>query len=250
MHGTDPVRPILLVEDDRGLGAWLASRIGLLGLVCWTRSCAECERLLARTEACAVIIEARLDGDSSLSLARQLGEAPGSPPVLLLAERGSWSDNTSAFRSGAEYLTKAPDRQRLLSDVLAFLERRIAPATLRSLVAPSYCARRGLTARQIEVIRLAVADLPRKLLAEKLGLSENSVKSHIRAALRRTGATDLADLRAALDRYATERARRIAHGEAVATPTFPRKRRRSGVRRKDGNGDASGGRLGGAKRDG
>lgn len=52
----------------------------------------------------------------------------------------------------------------------------------------------GLTRRESELLRLATSGIPRRTIAERLGVSENTVKAQIRSLLRKTGARNLAVL--------------------------------------------------------
>lgn len=53
---------------------------------------------------------------------------------------------------------------------------------------------KGLTRREADLLRLAAAGLPRRIIAERLTVSENTVKAQIRSLLRKTGARSLAVL--------------------------------------------------------
>ena len=53
----------------------------------------------------------------------------------------------------------------------------------------------GLTPRHCEVLMLALSAIPRKEIAERLEITEGTVKMHISAIIRRCGATNIAEIR-------------------------------------------------------
>jgi DNA-binding NarL/FixJ family response regulator len=67
------------------------------------------------------------------------------------------------------------------------------PDALRALLAPSSGERGVLSAREHEVLELVADGLSNKLIADRLGVSEHTVKFHVRSLLDKLGADTRAD---------------------------------------------------------
>jgi DNA-binding NarL/FixJ family response regulator len=105
--------------------------------------------------------------------------------------------------------------------------------------------RAGLTAHEAEVLVVAVNGVPRSHIARKLGIAENTIKTHVNVLMRKLGAVSLDAavndvLRAALEvslqdemgraQVSAKRAR-AARAHATDAPTPPPKRRRANTTR-------------------
>lgn len=58
----------------------------------------------------------------------------------------------------------------------------------------------GLTQRECDVVAAAIEVGPRKLIADKLGISERTVDSHIGSAIRKAGVINIVQLAVKYDR--------------------------------------------------
>lgn len=85
----------------------------------------------------------------------------------------------------------------------------------RATDAPSAAGPMGLTARQVEVLRLLARGLPNKLIARELALSEGTVKVHLLAIFRTLGVHNRTQA-------VVEAQKRLrAHGPAIHPPGVP-----------------------------
>jgi DNA-binding NarL/FixJ family response regulator len=96
-----------------------------------------------------------------------------------------------AFKAGARgYLLKSLLRRELLDTIRAVHagQKRI-PAELAAQVA-DHLADDSLTSREIEVLRLIAAGNANKIVADRLSITEETVKGHVKSILSKLGAND------------------------------------------------------------
>jgi DNA-binding NarL/FixJ family response regulator len=98
---------------------------------------------------------------------------------------------TRAFKAGAQgYLMKATLRKELVEAIRAVhAGRRRLPTDVASEMA-EHSSDDSLTAREIEVLQGVSAGNSNKIVAAKLKISEDTVKSHMRSILTKLSATD------------------------------------------------------------
>ena len=184
---------IVIVSDDplarAGLGALLADRDGIV-VVSTSASDAALVETAAAAQADAVIWDCGGPADGGLAALADVRDAL--PPVVVLAQ-----DDARA-------------RAALDAGARGVLRRDTAPATLAAaaraaaeglvVVDPSWGDRllsRGglldgaeasLSARELQVLRLLAEGLPNKTIADRLGVSDNTVKFHVNAIMSKLGA--------------------------------------------------------------
>jgi DNA-binding NarL/FixJ family response regulator len=96
-----------------------------------------------------------------------------------------------ALRAGARaYLLKSLLRRELLDTIRAVHagQKRIAPEVARQIA--EHAADEPLTSREIEVLRLVAAGKANKIVADHLGITEETVKGHVKNILSKLGAND------------------------------------------------------------
>jgi DNA-binding NarL/FixJ family response regulator len=167
-------------------------------LVASARSVGAAEQLVHRVRPDLLICEADIAGDSGIALCRWVRQTRPATCVVVLTSRDEPLLAQSALAAGAHgYLLKdsAP------ADLAGYLEE--ATAGLRVLDARLGRARRsahlasptdgfGLSRREHEVLAEILAGLDNKRIADRLCISEDTVKSHVKAIFRKLGARDRA----------------------------------------------------------
>jgi DNA-binding NarL/FixJ family response regulator len=96
-----------------------------------------------------------------------------------------------ALRAGARaYLLKSLLRRELLDTIRAVHagQKRIAPEIARQIA--EHVADEPLTSREIEVLRLVAAGKANKIVADHLGITEETVKGHVKNILSKLNAND------------------------------------------------------------
>lgn len=96
-----------------------------------------------------------------------------------------------ALKAGAQgYLLKGLLRKELLDTIRAVYagKKRISPEVASQVA--EYAADSSLTTREIEVLRFVAQGNANKLIADRLAISEDTVKAHVRNILSKLGAND------------------------------------------------------------
>ena len=194
MKSTDPI--VLIVDDDAMVREGLQSLVRSIGLRVQTFASAA-EFLSAKIPDVpkCLILDVRMPGQSGLDLHRQLKQANNEIPTVFISGHGDIPMTVRAMKQGAmEFLTKPVRGQDLLDAVQNAIER---DRTLRKERAEIEFLRRrfeSLTPRETEVLNLVVAGLLNKQIADQLGTSELTVKTHRAHVMEKTQADSLASL--------------------------------------------------------
>lgn len=189
-----PVR-VLLADDHRlmreGTAALLAAdeRIEVVGLASDGR---EALALAERRRPDVVLLDLNMPEVDGLEACARLRKE-GGPEVLMLTVSEEEPDLYAALRVGAAgYLTKDVPPAELIEAVLAVArgEPRIAPAMASRMLAdmgrgeaPPEDPLARLSDREREVLALLAEGLRNREIAERLVISEPTVKTHVRHVL-------------------------------------------------------------------
>jgi two-component system, NarL family, nitrate/nitrite response regulator NarL len=114
------------------------------------------------------------------------------PVVALVADE---ADGAEAWRAGARgVLSRGASREAIVAAViavasgLAVFEPSIVPMSQSGTDDSLSLDGIALTPRELEVTRLLAEGLPNKLIADRLGISDHTVKFHVNAILSKLGA--------------------------------------------------------------
>lgn len=142
-----------------------------------------------------VVSDVKMPGLSGLDLQRVLTEQQARIPLILITGHGDIAMAVAAVKAGAhDFLEKPFDDQRLLESIRTALdEARRKKAYDDSL--HEFAARISeLSARQRQVMDLAVQGFSNKEIAQELGISPRTVETYRAWVMEKTGARNLADL--------------------------------------------------------
>jgi DNA-binding NarL/FixJ family response regulator len=211
---------ILLVDDHPltrdALAALLAQNgFDVVGRAASGEDAVECAR---RTDPELVLLDLAMPGLGGLKALPLLREAaPTGCEVVVLTASGTEEDLLAAVRAGAAgYLLKNEPPERIVDFLrgVARGEAALSGAIARRLLeqvrdgggreggVPDSIAA-GLSAREVEVLLLLDERLATDEIAQRLFISEHTVRSHVKSLLRKLG---VSSRREALDRLALARA--------------------------------------------
>lgn len=185
-----------IVDDDDGLRAALVRLVQSHGLQAVGHAgAAHLHHALNADIACCVVLDMRLPGASGLQVQDALRHAGIPAPIIFLTGFGTIPLTVEAMRGGAsEFLTKPVDDTILLSAI----RRALAVSAANTLEQQSQndlvCRLGRLTAREREVLALAIGGLMNKQIAGELGTTEITAKVHKRRVMSKMGARSLPDL--------------------------------------------------------
>jgi FixJ family two-component response regulator len=116
---------------------------------------------------------------SGLDFQRKLAEVGVQIPIIFITAHGDIPMSVRALKSGAvEFLTKPFRDQDLLDAIQQALQRDRAAREQEAEINVLHERYHALTAREREVMTLAVSGMLNKHIAAKIGASEATVKIH------------------------------------------------------------------------
>jgi DNA-binding NarL/FixJ family response regulator len=201
----DAIR-VVLVDDHQmvldGLQSMLRSHASVIEVVAATTDPTAAVDLVADTTPDVVLVDVRMQGVSGLELCAELRAAVPSARVVLLTVYDDEQYLFEGLRAGASgYLTK-----QILGEELVAQLRRVLAGEI--VVDPSLAGRVALTAarlhkgefwpgaalglsqRESEVLELMVQGHANKVIAARLVLGEETIKTHVRSIYRKLSVTD------------------------------------------------------------
>lgn len=189
---------ILIVDDHavvrEGLRAFLRLQEGI-EVVGEAAGGEEAIALATTTVPDVVLLDLVMPGGDGVSAIRRLLEVAPEMRVLVLTSFAEDAQIFAAMAAGAAgYLLKDVDPQVLadgIRDVHAgrpALHPSVAARLMRRGAAAP--ARAGITGREHDVLRLMVEGLANKQIAQRLGIGEKTVKTHVSRVLAKLGVED------------------------------------------------------------
>jgi len=141
------------------------------------------------------VLDVRMPGQSGLDLQRQMNDAGIFIPIIFITGHADIPMTVRAMKDGAlEFLTKPVRSQDLLDAVQKAVERDRESRKERAELNEIRLRFDSLTPREREVLKLVVSGLLNKQIADELGTSELTVKTHRARVMDKTGADSLAHL--------------------------------------------------------
>jgi DNA-binding NarL/FixJ family response regulator len=176
---------LMLVDDHpvvrQGLSSFLATQHDL-EVVAEAGSLAEARELSLGAELDLVLLDLQLPDGNGLELLAELSDLARPPRVVVLTSFLSEDYLREALRRGASgYLLKHSGTAVLLDGVRSALrgELPLDPGAVRLLATPPWDALAELTAREREVLGQLAKGLPNRKIADSLGITEKTVKTHL-----------------------------------------------------------------------
>jgi DNA-binding NarL/FixJ family response regulator len=194
MPSPSPAR-FLIVEDEPAIARVWWRLLKDFRPTVVAHSVAEARALLdGAGRWCGFLFDVELGDGSGLDLLAAARARYAGVPALIATGHLDTSFIRRTHALDAHYLCKPAD----LDDLLPFVYRALgADAGLHARVAArlSELARRhALSPREAEILVAAVTGVPREVLLQQFGITENTYKSQVRGLLKKFEATDLATL--------------------------------------------------------
>ena len=197
---------VYVVDDDVSIRSGLSSLLRSEGIQVRTfeSSDAFLSTELPDVPSC-LILDVRLRGASGLTLQQEALREGIRLPIIFLTAHGDIAMSVQAMKAGAfDFLTKPFRDQHMLDTVSAALQRDDELRAQERLVADIQSKYETLTPREKEVVALVVEGLMNKQIADRMGLSEVTVKIHRAQAMRKMEARAMPDLVRKLQRVAVQ----------------------------------------------
>jgi FixJ family two-component response regulator len=192
----EPEPIVFIIDDDRMVREGLQSVIKSVGLRAETFVSAQDFLAAKRPDAPAcLVLDVRMPGLSGLDLQQKLGESNIEIPIIFVTGHGDIPMSVRAMKEGAhEFLTKPIRGQDLLDAVQKAIASDRGLRKERAELSDIRVRFDSLTPREKEVLDLVVAGLLNKQIADELGTSELTVKTHRAHVMEKTKADSLAHL--------------------------------------------------------
>lgn len=194
MKEQDPV--VFVIDDDRLIRDGLQSLIRSVGLRVETFASAQEFLGAKRPDAPAcLVLDVRMPGLSGLDLQLRLRDDGIPLPIIFITGHGDVPMSVRAMKEGAhEFLTKPVRGQDLLDAIQKAIASDRGLRQERQELNKIRFRFDSLTPRETEVLDLVVAGLLNKQIADRLGMSELTVKTHRAHVMEKTQSDSLAHL--------------------------------------------------------
>lgn len=192
----EPEPIVFIIDDDRMVREGLQSLIKSVGLRVEAFASAADFLAAKRPDAPAcLVLDVRMPGLSGLDLQVKLTDANIQIPIIFITGHGDIPMSVRAMKEGAhEFLTKPVRGQDLLDAVQKAIASDRGLRKERAELSEIRARFESLTPREKEVLELVVRGLLNKQIADELGMSELTVKTHRAHVMEKTKAESLAHL--------------------------------------------------------
>jgi len=189
---------VFIVDDDEAYRDSLVELVASVGLHCECfASALDFLDAFDAVRAGCLVLDVRMARMSGLQLQARLKAIGAMLPIVFISGHGDIEMAVKAIKDGAVDFVQKPYREQQLLDAINEALRR--DALQRS--APPPAATSGpaaqlalLSAREREVMALALQGLPSKLIAKQLSLSHRTVEHHRSRLLEKLGVASMAEL--------------------------------------------------------
>lgn len=192
-NGPNPIR-IMIVDDHPLLREGISSLVGKQSDMRVVGEASDGKEALQLFKQCTpdvTLMDLRLPGIDGIDVMTAiLREFPDAKFIVLTTFSGD-AQVLRALKAGARgYLLKDLLRKELLEAIrTVHAGRKRIPAEIAALIA-EHASDGILTRREIEVLQLIASGNPNKLVADKLSVSEDTIKMHVKSILSKLGAND------------------------------------------------------------
>lgn len=183
---------VVLVEDDELVSRALARVVSREASVRTAATLAEARALvfsIPRHDLAGVVLDVHLPDGNGIQFAKELRVSSLTLPILVMTGDQQRTLSNDATALDARFVFKPVGSAELLVFVRSAVQA--LPARRLDTVLSEMEVRHGLTEREILILRMAAAGVPRTALATATGVSENTVKAQIKRLLHKCTAASL-----------------------------------------------------------
>lgn len=142
-----------------------------------------------------VVSDVRMPGMTGLELVNRLKAEGFAAPVILITGHGDVEMAVAAIKVGAfDFIEKPFDEARLLASIRSAIDKQRQPEPGAAELAKLRTRFAALSARQRQVMELAVTGLSNKEIGAQLKISPKTVENHRAWVMERVGARNIAEL--------------------------------------------------------
>lgn len=192
----DAAGTVFVIDDDPSVRRALERQLRTAGFRVETFESAQDYVGRAPQAAVACIVtDVRMPGMSGLDLQDSLAQAGPALPMVFITGHGDIPTSVRAMKGGAvNFLSKPFAERDILAAVAEALERSRATERERREIGSLRARYEALTAREREVLALVAAGLLNKVIADRLGIQETTIKVHRGRVMEKLGVDSVAEL--------------------------------------------------------
>jgi FixJ family two-component response regulator len=191
-----PTSIVYVIDDDSSVRDALSNLLESVGLYAELFGSTE-EFLKADRPAVpsCLVLDVTLPGMNGLEFQEMLTKTGNPIPIVFITAFGDIPMTSKAMKAGAvEFLAKPFPKDDLLTAIDQALANDSAQRAVEASISALRARQEELTPREREVMDLVVTGMINKQIADKLGISEVTVKIHRRQVMQKMAAPSLADL--------------------------------------------------------
>lgn len=192
----ESARVVALIDDDESVRRSLARRLRVAGFDVESYASAQAFLDAGRMrQVSCIVTDLQMPGMSGLELQSSLVERGCDVPMVFISAHGDIPTSVAAMRAGAVHFLPKPftDAQILsaLTEAVKLGTDRAEQRAADDAIRRAYAT---LTPREREVFALVAQGLMNKLIADRLGAAEKTIKIHRGRVMDKLGASSVADL--------------------------------------------------------
>jgi FixJ family two-component response regulator len=191
-----PTSVVFVIDDDASVRDALGNLLESVGLYAEVFGSTEEFLKAKRPEVpSCLVLDVTLPGMNGLEFQEMLSRAGNPIPIVFITAFGDIPMTSKAMKAGAvEFLAKPFQKDDLLTAIDQALAKDSAQRAVEASISALRARQDDLTPREREVMDLVVTGMINKQVADRLGISEVTVKIHRRQVMLKMEAPSLADL--------------------------------------------------------
>jgi FixJ family two-component response regulator len=196
------LRPcVFIVDDDDAVREGITLVIETAGIACQAFESAEdFLKTISPNDSGCLLLDVNLPGLNGHELQAELNRRKIHLPIIFLSAYGDIPMTVRAIKAGAvDFLTKPVPSKVLIERIWAVFEQE--PQLTEKIKSENDFQDRiaHLTYREMEILPLAIAGIPNKEIAIRLGISYRTVETHRIRILKKTGTVNFLELASLYD---------------------------------------------------